>query len=232
MTAGEWWYRACRATLLAMRLVSPSTGFFGLAVLVASAITFPIAGSGCGRSACFVCSEGEYNVHSSCPAANAALAHFTDRTCPGPVMTVDGEGVFTLNEDEPDQSLCCYPVTQQHIDPEVFDTDCLPSANGGGGIGGGSVGIAVGVGGGFMGCVTCGQLLAGTASDPNLACSTQTTIAWQDLQGCGCSTSSACAKVCELNLCKDHPASVECRSCLSDTATSGCDAEIIECKSN
>ncbi|APR76372.1 Hypothetical protein A7982_01719 [Minicystis rosea] len=218
-----------------MRLLAPSHRFFGLAVLAAMVSTFPLAGGGCGRSACFVFSQGEYDVHSACPPMKSALAHFTDTSCPGPVMSVDGDGAFTLNESDPDQSLCCYPVTQQHIDPEIFDTDCTPPGTGGGsGIGGGfsSTAIAVGVGGGFMGCVTCSQLLGGVAADPNLACSTQATIAWQDLQACGCAAENACVKVCELNLCKNAPVSKECRTCLADAATSGCDEEIIACQSN
>ncbi|MFT3773166.1 MAG: hypothetical protein QM820_47915 [Minicystis sp.] len=222
-----------------MRLISPFTGFFGLAALASMAVAFPIASSGCGRSACFVFSQSEFNAQGSCPPMKTALAHFTDTVCPGPVTTVDSEGVFTLNDENPAQSLCCYSVTQKDFDPEVFNGECIGPGFGGGGsggvgggFGGGSVGVTVGVGGGFMGCVTCNQLLNGVIADPNLGCSPEVLTAWQDLQLCGCADGNPCAKVCNLNLCKNAPVSKECSACLADPTKSGCGPEVLECKNN
>ena len=83
------------------------------AMLLLPLVALPFAGTGaCGsRTACFEYTQGEYAVHgNSCPAQADALANFTDATCPGPVVSVDGPGSF-------DGELCCYPVTQDDIVP-------------------------------------------------------------------------------------------------------------------
>jgi hypothetical protein len=219
-----------------MRLVSHRTRFLGLAALAVATIVGPIAASGCGRTACFVYTKAEYDAHAgSCPAEAKALPNFTDATCPGAVVSVDGPGIFNLNADQPDESLCCYPVTQRDIDPDFTNGECAgPNAVGGGGIGGSfGGGVAVSAGGGFGGCVTCGELLAGHGSPSSASvCSGQVSSAWQDVELCACAADSPCAKVCALNLCKDATISQDCRACLEDTATSGCDSELIGCKSD
>jgi hypothetical protein len=217
-----------------MRLISPSTGFFGLAALAALTVVLPVSSSGCGRTSCFVFSQTELAHHGgACPAQADALANFTDVSCPGPVNSVDGEGVFTLNATNPDQSLCCYPVTQRDLDPDALSGECIPPGSGGaGGTGGFDVGssvVGVGVGGGTLGCVTCSQLLEGVPGDPKLACSPLVTDALQSLAACACS-GGPCAKLCGLNLCKEATVSMDCRTCLEDTATSGCETELLDCE--
>ncbi len=89
----------------------------GLALALASTLALPFAftagGAGCGsRTACFAFTQGEYAQNGdACPSPSEALMSFTDPTCPGPVVSVDGPGSF-------DGELCCYPVTEDGITPD------------------------------------------------------------------------------------------------------------------
>ncbi len=82
--------------------------------LIALVVSLPFVGSGgCGsRTACFEYSQPEYFVNgNSCPAQSGALSNFSNASCPGPVVSVDGPGTF-------DGELCCYPVTYDSITPD------------------------------------------------------------------------------------------------------------------
>lgn len=222
-----------------MRLVSTSTGFFSLGVLVAMALMLPVWSSGCGHTACFVFTQGELRANNNaCPAPKDALASFTDPHCPGPVVTVDGEGIFNLNEANPDQSLCCYPVTQQTIDPEVFSGECQGPVGVGGdkGIGGGgtfgaggSFGVSVGGGGGP--CFNnCNMVLMG--ANPDQLCPDESSAqSWALLVSCACTSGNPCAKICDLNICSHALVSKECLSCLEDPS-SGCAKDVAGCQSD
>jgi len=83
-------------------------------VLVALVAPAPfVAGGACGdRTACFTYTPAEYALHhESCPAREDALPNFSDPSCPGPVVSVDGAGTF-------DGQLCCYPVTYDDVVPD------------------------------------------------------------------------------------------------------------------
>jgi hypothetical protein len=223
-----------------MRLISTSTGFFGLGGLAALAVVLPVWSSGCGHTACFVFTQGEYAAHNACPAPKDALASFTDPHCPGPVVSVDGEGIFNLNDVNPDQSLCCYPVTQQAIDHDDISGVCQGPSFGGGGFGGGGFGgIDVGgfgevssVGGGAGGpCFNnCNMVLNG--ANPSQLCPDQSSAeAWAALASCACTSGNPCFKVCQLNVCSNALVSKECLSCL-EGPTSGCASAVAMCQSD
>ena len=231
-----------------MRFVTPSTGFAALAWLAALAVVLPIAESGCGHTACFEYTPGEYQVHNSCPAQADALPNFTDPDCPGPILKVDGPGIFNLNKANPDQSLCCYPVTQQAIDPTFADGCVAPSGTGGAGTGvvnpgdgtvfDGSGFAEVGVSGeggagGFSNgnCVSCGAELDGKGAEPTLLCP-QAQAPWSALQTCICGSAGACFTQCKLNLCQNATMSQECVSCVMAGATNGCGSELTTCDQN
>lgn len=211
--------------------------FFRLRYLVltgaaSAAIVLPTISAGCSRTSCIVYSKAEYDVHASCPAQKDALPYFTDATCPGPVISVDGEGVFDLNADNADHSLCCYPVTQQTIELDDQRVDCIVTGTGGtGGFEiGGSSGVG-GVGGGFAGCFTCSQVLSAKISaDPDLICP-ELSDPWFSLQACACAQGSGCFAQCELNLCQNTPVSIDCSNCLSGTSNMCTDA-VDECNFN
>lgn len=191
-----------------------------LAVAAVGAIVLPIASAGCGRSACIVYSKAEYDQRASCPLRKDALPYFTDSSCPGPVVSVDGEGVFSLNASNADESLCCYPVTQQDLELDDQRIDCLgPDLGGSGGVGGIGGGVTVGtggVGGGLDACFTCGQAFGGVLSaDPTFLCSASID-AWFALQSCACAA-GMCASACELSFCHDEPVTDECVACVSNT---------------
>lgn len=80
--------------------------------LAATALSVPFAASGaCGsRTACFAYTQGEYDLHGSCPAQADALASFSGTSCPGAITSVDGPGSF-------DGLICCYPVTYGDVHP-------------------------------------------------------------------------------------------------------------------
>lgn len=191
-----------------------------LALAATGALVLPIASAGCGRSACIVYSKGEYDVGATCPLQKQALPYFSDSTCPGPVVSIDGEGVFTLNEENEDQSLCCYPVTQQVVEFDDQRVDCIPAGTGGfGGVGGQfSAGTSTG-GGSFPGCFTCGQAFSAMFdADPDLLCP-ESVSAYFDLQSCTCAGGSECVSVCSLNFCQSAPVSDECVSCVSSSSS-------------
>jgi hypothetical protein len=219
-----------------MRFATTSVGFAGLAALAALTIALPLVGSGCGRTACFVYTKGEYDAHGSCPAQAAALTNFTDPHCPGPVLTVDGAGVFSLNSTNPDQSLCCYSVTQEDLEQNFSDT-CTPPTGAGGAGGfssqtgsfeGSTSFVAVGVGGANMGCFTCNEELMGLGNNPAQLCPGTSADAWGTLDKCACG--GACAGPCNLNLCVGAPMSKECFVCLDTPSSSGCAMELMNCE--
>ena len=193
-----------------------------LAAAALGSIVLPVVSSGCGRSACIVYSKGEYDANASCPLQKDALPYFTDATCPGPVVSVDGEGVFELNTNNADQSFCCYPVTQRAVELDEQRADCIPPNTGG--VGGFENGTSVGVGpggpGGAFGCLSCSQAFSAHVSGGSDLLCGPALDTWFDLQGCVCA-SSACTEVCELNFCQDAPVTDECATCVS-SASSGC----------
>src|SRR5690348_7925233 len=87
------------------------------AALAALALLVPFAGSGgCGsRTACFQYSQAEFDLKMSCPAQDQALPNFTNPSCPGAIVSVDGQGNF-------DGQLCCYPVTYDDITSDCNGT--------------------------------------------------------------------------------------------------------------
>jgi len=221
-----------------MRLLARRAGFLTFAALTVAAGTLPVWSVGCGaRSACFVYSQGEYAAHQSCPAQATALPFFTDPHCAGPVVSVDGDGSFSLNQDNPEQSFCCYPVTQVDIDPDLLSGDCMPPGAGGAGAGGFGVGgsttfdvgtTVVGVGG-MGGCFNnCNVLLSG--ADPKFVCGGAADV-WSQLLTCACDAASTCLKVCNLNICGGHPMTTDCLACLDDP-TSNCPMEVAACQAD
>lgn len=216
---------------LDMRLISARTGLFGVVGYALFGLTLPVSSGGCGRTACFVYSQVEYDAHGgTCPSQASALPNFSSQSCLSAVVSVDGPGDFTLNADVPTQSLCCYPVTQRQVEPDFTNGECVGTggAGGVGGFFGEDVGVGVGVGGGF-GCVTCGGLLNGKGTIGNGACFFEAQQAWDDLKLCACDAASACFNACQLSLCIDAVTSEDCRACLVDTAASGCDAAVAAC---
>jgi hypothetical protein len=222
-----------------MRLLVRRAGFFTFTALTLTAGTLPVWSAGCGnRSACFVYSQGEYAAaHNACPAQAKALPFFTDPHCAGPVVSVDGEGSFTLNDTNPDQSLCCYPVTQQDISADALSGDCMPPGVGGAGAGGFGVGGAttfdvattVGVGGMPGGCFNnCNVLLQG--GDQKFVCGGAANV-WASLLDCVCNATSTCVKVCQLNICSGHPMTKDCLACLDDPMSS-CTMELAACQAD
>jgi len=221
-----------------MRLVTTLNGFAALVALAAVTIALPVVGSGCGRTACFVYSQNEHAAHGMCPGQAKALVNFTDPHCPGPVLSVDGAGIFSLNNSNPDQSLCCYPVTQQDLE-QTFANGCTPPT-GAGGAGGfsstaqdmTSTGFAGGVTTGGGGCVSCGQKLGSLGADPGLLCP-QSSGPWSTLETCICGGSGSCTAPCKLNLCMSSPMSKECFACIQDPMmASGCSSELSNCQNN
>lgn len=219
-----------------MRSISPRTGFAALALLAVATVALPVASSGCGRTACFVFTQSEHDAHGACPGQQQALTNFTDPKCAGPVVSIDGEGVFQLNVQNPAESLCCYPVTQRDVDALDLAGDCASLGVGGAGGAGNAGGtitsvVAVGTGGGKPGgCTRCKDLLMGASTDPNLLCP-GVGSSWAAVQGCGCGDAGPCGKLCALNLCSGAPISPDCLTCLDDTANSGCGPALANCDS-
>lgn len=214
-----------RTTFVLPRL-SFRARLFALAALAGVTVVLPVAGAGCGRTACFVYSQAEHDAHGTCPAQQDALPFFSSASCPGLVVSVDGAGVFDLNDTRPADSLCCYPVTQQDVELADDRIDCLPTGVGGT-FGGGTdfgAGGSFGVGGGFGECFTCEQLASGAS--PDLVCP-ESLDAWIALQGCACASSSTCASTCELNLCAGTPSTAECQGCLG--GLDACDVPLADC---
>lgn len=223
-----------------MRLATSLNCFLVFGALAGVTVVLPVVGSGCGRTACFVYTQGEYSKHGACPAQGKALANFTDPRCAGPVISVDGAGVFNLDSTTPDDSTCCYPVTQQDIE-QTFGNGCGPPS-GAGGAGGFSTATssftstgfvsAVGVGGSTGGCSTCKQELESLGANSAPLCP-QSSIPWTTLSTCICNGNSACAMPCHLNLCMSAPLSKECFNCIQDPAmTSGCTGAFTDCENN
>lgn len=202
--------------------------FLALAVLAGVAVVLPVASAGCGRTACVVYSQSEYEARGTCPLQKDALPYFTSAQCPGPVVSIDGEGVFDLNDTTPSESLCCYPVTQQDVELDEDRQDCLPAGTGG------TFGSATvvpgfgGQGGGGGGCFTCEEVVTGSpGAAPALLCAGPD-AAWSALQACICDAASGCAGECELNLCENVGPTIECRACFEGTST--CADQLLECE--
>ena len=185
---------------------------------------------GCGRTACFEYTQGEYEQHGGqCPSGADALANLTPTGCPGAVQKVMSKGSF-------DGQLCCYSVQQDD------STDCeFGSGDAVGGIGGGNVetsGFAVA--GGFGGtspggvggaggapnedCLHCDSLLIHPNLTGNLCSSSAKLLS--DLDACACNT--ACQAACGSTLCNGKPESDACTACLTDPAK-GCGVEHDAC---
>lgn len=217
-----------------MRLTSFRARYLLLLAAASGSVVLPVASAGCGRTACIVYSKAEYDVHASCPLQKDALPYLTDGTCPGPVVSVDGEGVFTLNEKNPNQSLCCYPVTQQTIELDDQRIDCIPPGTGGTGgfepSGSSGVGGVGGVGGGFGGCFACNQLVTGVISDPGQLCPGLFDM-WVQLDDCVCAQETECFSACKLSFCQNAPVSTDCLDCMAQPDAS-CAAAFATCNFN
>jgi hypothetical protein len=207
--------------------------------LAAMVLSVPFAGSGgCGSStACFQFTRQEFAVHMSCPSQTDAMANFTDPSCPGPVVSVDGPGSF-------DGQLCCYPVTYDDINP-----DC-GNSNSGGSTGSGPTGtfpgVAVGVGAGpasssssstgtGTSCeATCASALATGGSVAPCSFNGAAVSAWNDLLGtcaCGGFTGDAGALGCEsdcISFCQALGIDPGCMSCLQ----LNCAPQLNDCNSH
>lgn len=190
----------------------PSRLFFAAAVLA-----LPLAGSGCGRKACFTWTAAE----GVCPAQSEALRFFSDPRCPGRVTSVESEPSLEL-----DGKLCCY---------EVVANDAVDERGCGGFGGANSSGSfdessAFAVSGGFGGspptppCVTCGQAVDNIFGSPFCTDTTATLV--NTLFACACS--ERCSAVCESDFCTSVPPGEECSVCLKDP-DQGCGKELEAC---
>jgi hypothetical protein len=222
-----------------MRLPLPRAGLWSLFLLAGTAITLSASSGGCGRTACFVYTLAEYDrAGGTCPAQKDALADFTDPSCAGPVISVDGAGEFSLLSTDPtgQNGLCCYSVTQEDVTP-TFAGGCTGPGHGGAGGAGGTGGVAgtsvvevgVGAGGTSGGCVTCNQVLMGASM--NQICDMIAMAAWSTLQSCLCGDAGLCAAVCSLNVCQMQPITSECASCVLST-NGGCGPQLMACEGN
>jgi hypothetical protein len=228
-----------------MRLPFPRAGLAGFSLLAATAIVLSVSSGGCGRTACFVYTQDEYDrAGHTCPAQKDALVNFTDPHCAGPIISVNSAGEFSLLSTDPtrQQGLCCYSVTEESVTP-TFASGCTgPGGQGGAGgsvtmgMGevdvGETVGDFMGVGGGPNGpCVTCSQVLLGVGM-AQLCPGSVNAKAWDNLLGCLCGVDAGpCGETCSFNVCQNQPISTDCSSCI-ESASGICAADLMTCESN
>jgi hypothetical protein len=194
-------------TLLAHRAPALRFVLLGLAPLL-----LPFA-AGCGERACFEWST----VEGACPAQSAALAFFSDPSCPSDIVSVDSEGSTDYGG-----KLCCYTVTK---DESRNFNDC--GAGGTTDTGGpGEVAVSTaGVGGGpVMGtCSRCAAAISSTVAEP--VCPESQSLLDQ-LSACTCN--GPCFQACNDNICTNSMSSMACVTCLQDSA-SGCGNQLSAC---
>jgi hypothetical protein len=202
-------------------------------MLVALAAAMPFAaGGGCGRTACFAFSAEAYAKNGmACPAQADALPNFTDSQCPGPVVSVDGAGSF-------DGELCCYPVTEEDIQPNCGQGASQSTGVGFGASGVGGFGVS-GVGGGSSFGVSTASAGGGPPPSCKSSCAEAITRGgepcatglgpYQALQQCaGCNaTATPCFAPCG-SFCHEAALDPMCSACLA----ANCAAELTHCEND
>lgn len=81
------------------------------------------AAAGCSDEACFMWTQAE----GQCPAQEEALQFFSTPGCSGSVESVDSDGEFVVDEEDPfPGELCCYTVTRSDNDADRFCSGAPP----------------------------------------------------------------------------------------------------------
>ena len=198
-------------------------------LLATAALLLPLLGGGCERTACFTWSAAE----GPCPARSEALRFFSSTTCPGHVISVDGEATSPL-----EGQLCCYAVSERpHSRGDDDHTSC------GDGFGGDSSVVAVSsafttsVGQGGFGaqsssdgsgdptCQRCPELFKNMSDGP-VPCGPSLQL-FDLLFTCACV--DACGAVCGDSFCQGTVASPECGACMEESTAQGCGSELTAC---
>lgn len=82
-------------------------------VRLAALCGMAVAAAGCADEACFSWTKEE----GSCPSQDEALQFFVPVGCEGAIESVDSEGEFVVDSEDPfPGDLCCYAVTQSDND--------------------------------------------------------------------------------------------------------------------
>jgi hypothetical protein len=215
-----------------MYVVVARTQLLFAAALAAMPVVAGVSVGGCGatqRTACLQFSQQEYAASgNSCPSADDALQGFTDPSCPGPVVSVNGAGSF-------DGEICCYAVTYD----DGITPDCGNSSGGSGttttvtdgieedGVGFASAEEATGVtsGGASVSCLpqTCSQVVAEGLGECGVTAAGASALS--DLSTCA---SNQCFADCP-NFPSNSVAAVPaCQMCLQGS----CSGELEECDDN
>src|SRR5687767_1975890 len=88
-------------------------GYRGRLVAYLLVIAAAAACAGCNNEACFVWTEAE----GACPSRDEAAQFFSVPGCYGPIESVDSEGEFIVDDEDPIAGdLCCYTVTKSGED--------------------------------------------------------------------------------------------------------------------
>jgi hypothetical protein len=102
--------------------------------------------------------------------------------------------------------------------------------------GGGAFGGAGGFGqstssssSGMPGCTSCADEFMLAGANPSELCSSAA-VSWSALTECACV--GACSAPCTTSFCAGGVPDTTCNTCLTDTSTSGCGAQLTACESN
>jgi hypothetical protein len=102
-------------------MVNRRKGQAGVVAVVVRILALVViaASAGCTDEACFIWSEEE----GACPSREQALKFFAPAGCSSSVESVDSDGEYVVEDEDPWLGdLCCYTVTQR--DNNDFDGPC------------------------------------------------------------------------------------------------------------